>query len=206
MEDVLQVYARPYDARRPVGCMDETDKQLIGEVGEPLPARPRQARKIEHEYVRNGVTRIFLEVEPLHGRRNVEVGERRTRKDWARFIRGMLEERYAEAERVVLVMDNLNTHGIESLYETYRPERALALAERLAIHYTPKHGSWLNMAEIELSTLCGQCLNRPIPDLDTMRREIAAWERDRNNLHANVDWQFRTSDARVNLRRLYPKL
>ena len=206
MEDVLQVYARPYDARRPVVCMDETNKQLIGEVCEPLPARPGQVEKIEHEYVRNGVAQIFLEVEPLNGRRHVEAGERRTRKDWARFIRGMLEDRYAAAERVVLVMDNLNTHGIESLYETYRPERALALAERLEIHYTPKHGSWLNIAEIELSALCGQCLNRRIPDLDTMRREIAAWELDRNNLHANVDWHFRTSDARIKLRSLYPKL
>ena len=206
MEDVLPVYARPYEARRPVACMDETDKQLIGEVCEPLPARPAQARKIEREYVRNGVARIFLDVEPLQGRRHVEVGERRTRKDWARFIRGMLEERYAAAERVVLAMDNLNTHGIESLYEPYRPERALALAERLEIHYTSQHGSWLNMAEIERSALCGQCLNRRIPDLDTMRREIAAWDRDRNNLRANVDWQFRTSDARVKLRILYPKL
>ena len=200
------MYARPYDARRPVVCMDETNKQLIGEVREPLPARPGEAQKIEHEYVRNGVARIFLEVEPLGGRRHVEVSERRTRKDWARFIRGMLEERYAAAERVVLVMDNLNTHGIESLYETYPPALALALAERLEIHYTPKHGSWLNIAEIELSALCGQCLNRRIPDLGTMRREIEAWERDRNNLQAKVDWQFRTSDARVKLRSLYPNL
>ena len=145
-------------------------------------------------------------MEPLGGRRHVEVSERRTRKDWARFIRGMLEERYAAAERVVLVMDNLNTHGIESLYETYPPALALALAERLEIHYTPKHGSWLNIAEIELSALCGQCLNRRIPDLETMRREIEAWERDRNNLQAKVDWQFRTSDARVKLRSLYPNL
>ena len=156
--------------------------------------------------MRNGVAQIFLEVEPLGGRRHVEVSERRTRKDWARFIRGMLEERYAAAERVVLVMDNLNTHGIESLYETYPPALALALAERLEIHYTPKHGSWLNIAEIELSALCGQCLNRRIPDLETMRREIEAWERDRNNLQAKVDWQFRTSDARVKLRSLYPNL
>ena len=132
-------------------------KQLIGEVREPLPARPGQAQKIEHESVRNGVARIFLEVEPLGGRRHVELSERRTRKDWARFIRGMLEERCAEAERVVLVLGNLNTHGIESLYETCRPELALALAERLEIHCTPKHGSWLNIAEIELSALCGQC-------------------------------------------------
>ena len=206
MEDVLPVHAGPCDVRRPVVCRDETHKQLIGEVREPLSARPGQAQKIEHESVRNGVARIFLEVEPLSGRRHVELSERRTRKDWARFIRGMLEERCAEAERVVLVLDNLNTHGIESLYETYRPELALALAERLEIHYTPKHGSWLNIAEIELSALCGQCLNRRIPDRDTMRQEIEAWERDRNNRQAKVDWQFRTSDARVRLRSLYPTL
>ena len=202
MEDVLPVHARPYDVRRPAVCMDETSKQLIGEVREPLPARPGQARKSEHECVRNGVAQILLEVEPLSGRRHVEVSERRTRKDWARFVRGMLEERYAEAERVVLALDNLNTHGIESLYETCRPELALALAERLEIHCTPKHGSWLNMVEIELSALCGQCLNRRIPDRDTMRQEIEAWERDRNSRQAKVDWQFRTSDARVRLRRL----
>ena len=206
MEDVLQVYARPYDPKRPVVCMDETNKQLIGEVREPLPTQAGQVHKIEHEYVRNGVAQIFLEVEPLNGRRHVEVDERRTRKDWARFIRGMLEERYRVAERVVLVMDNLNTHGIESLYATYEPRLALALAERLEIHYTPKHGSWLNIAEIELSALCGQCLNRRIPDLDTMRSEIASWERDRNNRQSEVDWQFTTSDARVKLRNLYPKI
>jgi len=206
MEDVLQVYARPYDPKRPVVCMDETNKQLIGEVRKPLPTQAGQVCKIEHEYVRNGVAQIFLEVEPLNGRRHVEVGERRTRKDWARFIRGMLVERYPVAERVVLIMDNLNTHGIESLYATYEPKLALALAERLEIHYTPKHGSWLNIAEIELSALCGQCLNRRIPDLDTMRSEIASWEQDRNNRQSEVDWQFTTSDARVKLRNLYPKI
>ena len=206
MEDVLSVYARPYDPTRPVVCMDETNKQLIGEVREPLPTQPGQPKRIEHEYVRNGVAQIFLEVEPLSGRRHVEVSERRTRKDWARWMRGMLEERYAEAERVVLVLDNLNTHGIESLYETYPAEQARALAKRLEIHYTPKHGSWLNIAEIELSALCGQCLDRRIPDLDTMRREIEAWEQDRNHQHAKVDWQFTTPDARVKLRSLYPKL
>ena len=206
MEDVLQVYARPYDPARPVVCMDETNKQLIGEVCEPLPTQAGQVQKIEHEYVRNGVAQIFLEVEPLNGRRHVEVGERRTRKDWAKFIRGMLQERYPDAERVVLVMDNLNTHGIESLYATYEPKLALALAERLEIHYTPKHGSWLNIAEIELSALCGQCLNRRIPDLKTMRSEVASWERDRNNRQSEVHWHFTTSDARVKLRTLYPKI
>ena len=140
--------------------MDETNKQLIGEVREPLPVEPGQPERVEHEYVRNGVAQIFVEVEPLTGRSHVEAGERRTRQDWARWIEGMLERRYPEAERVVLVMDNLNTHGIESLYATYEPRHARQLAERLEIHYTPKHGSWLNIAEIELSTLCGQCLDR----------------------------------------------
>ena len=182
--------------------MDETNKQRIGEVCEPLPTQPGQPKRIEHEHVRNGVARICLEVEPLSGRRHVEVSERRTRKDWARWMRGMLEERYAEAERVVLVLDNLNTHGIESLYETYPAKQARALAKRLEIHYTPKHGSWLNIAEIELSALCGQCLDRRIPDLDTMRREIEAWEQDRNHQQAKVDWQFTTPDARVKLRSL----
>lgn len=170
------------------------------------PARPGQAQRIEHESVCNGVAQIFLEVEPLCRRRHVEVGKRRTRNDWARFIRGMPEERYAEADCVVLVLENLNMHGIESLYETYPPALALALTERLEIHYTPRHGSWLNISEIERSALCGQCVNRRIPDRDTMRREIEAWERDRNNRHAKVDWQFRTSDVRVTLRILYPIL
>ena len=206
MEDVLEVYARPYAASRPVLCMDETNKQLIGEVRNKIPARPGKPERWEHEYVRNGVAQVFLEVEPLTGRRHAEAGERRTRKDWARLIRGMLRERYPQAERVVLVMDNLNTHGIESLYETYAPEEARALAERLEIHYTPKHGSWLNIAEIELSALCGQCLNRRIPDLAIMRQQINAWERDRNNRQSKVDWQFTTQDARIKLKSLYPKL
>ncbi len=206
MEDVLEVYARPYETRRPVLCMDETNKQLIGEVRQKLPLRPSQPERWEHEYVRNGVAQIFLEVEPLTGRRHVEASARRTRQDWARWIRGMLEERYPQAERVVLVMDNLNTHGIESLYATYPPEEARALAERLEIHYTPKHGSWLNIAEIELSALCGQCLNRRMPDLATVSEQMRAWEQDRNNRDATVDWQFTTRDARIKLKSLYPKI
>ena len=206
MEDVLEVYARPYDPRRPVVCMDETNKQLVGEVREPLPVAPGQPERVEHEYVRNGVAQIFLEVEPLTGRSHVEVAERRTRQDWARWIEGMLERRYPEAERVVLVMDNLNTHGIESLYATYEPRHARQLAERLEIHYTPKHGSWLNIAEIELSALCGQCLDRRIPSLARMQREIEAWVVDRNQRHTEIDWQFKTEDARIKLKSLYPQL
>ena len=206
MEDVLEVYARPYDPRRPVVCMDETNKQLIGEVREPLPVEPGQPERVEHEYVRNGVAQIFVEVEPLTGRSHVEAGERRTRQDWARWIEGMLERRYPEAERVVLVMDNLNTHGIESLYATYEPRHARQLAERLEIHYTPKHGSWLNIAEIELSALCGQCLDRRIPSLAGMQREIGAWVADRNQRQTEIDWQFKTEDARIKLKSLYPQL
>ena len=206
MEDVLEVYARPYDPRRPVVCMDETNKQLIGEVREPLPVAPGQPERVEHEYVRNGVAQVFLEVEPLTGRSHVEAAERRTRQDWARWIEGLLERRYPEAERVVLVMDNLNTHGIESLYATYEPQHARQLAERLEIHYTPKHGSWLNIAEIELSALCGQCLNRRIPSLAGMQREIGAWVVDRNQRKTEIDWQFKTEDARIKLKSLYPRL
>ena len=206
MEDVLEVYARPYDPRRPVVCMDETHKQLIGEVREPLPVAPGQPERVEHEYVRNGVAQIFLEVEPLTGRCHVEATERRTRQDWARWIEGMLERRYPEAERVVLVMDNLNTHGIESLYATYEPRHARQLAQRLEIHYTPKHGSWLNIAEIELSALCGQCLDRRIPSLAGMQREIGAWVADRNQRQTEIDWQFKTEDARIKLKSLYPQL
>lgn len=204
MEDVLDVYCRPYDARFPVVCMDETSRQLIGEVCEPVAVKPGQAARHEHEYVRNGVAQIFLEVEPLTGRRHVEVSERRTRQDWARWVRSMLMTRYPDAKRVVLVMDNLNTHGIASLYETFSPREARALAKRLDIHYTPKHGSWLNMAEIELSVLSAQCLNRRLADMTAMQEEIAAWQRDRNQRQGKIDWQFTSSDARVRLKRLYP--
>ena len=206
MKDVLAVYSRPYDAARPVLCMDETSKQLIGEVRSKIPVAPGQTERWEHEYVRNGVAQVFLEVEPLAGRRHVEATQRRTRKDWARWIRGMLEDRYPQAERVVLVLDNLNTHAIASLYEAYPPDQARTLAERLEIHFTPKHGSWLNIAEIELSVLCGQCLNRRIPDLPTTHEEIAAWLQDRNTRQSKVDWQFTTADARTKLKHLYPKL
>lgn len=206
MEDILEVYARPYQARFPVVCMDETSRQLIGEVRAPIPPEPGKPERCEHEYVRNGVAQIFLEVEPLTGRRHVEAGERRTRKDWARWIRGMLQTRYPDAERVVLVMDNLNTHGIASLYETFAPPEARKLAERLEIHYTPKHGSWLNIAEIELSALAGQCLNRRIPDLATMQNQLRAWETDRNHQQCKINWQFTTADARTKLTRLYPTL
>lgn len=206
MEDVLEVYSRPYDAQWPVVCLDETCKQMVGEVAPPIPAAPGHPALLDHEYVRNGVAEIFLEVEPLAGRRHVEVGVRRGRREWADFVRGMLEERYPDAKKVVLVMDNLNTHGATSLYERFPPEIARRLAERLEIHYTPKHGSWLDIAEIELSVLSRQCLNRRLDSLDALKREVGEWLRDRNNRQTKVKWHFTAADARVKLRRLYPLL
>jgi hypothetical protein len=206
MEDVLDVYHTPYDPQFPIVCMDESNKQLVGEVHAPLPPAPGRGQIVDHEYVRNGVAEIFLEVEPLTGRRHVVITDHRTRKDWAHFVKGMLDERYPHATKVRLVMDNLNTHSAASLYETFEPEEARRLARRLEIHYTPKHGSWLNVAEIELSALSIQCLDRRIPDIDLMRKEVAAWEMDRNNRSKIIDWRFTTEDARIKLKRLYPKM
>ncbi len=206
MEDVLAVYRLAHDPRFPVVCMDESSKQLVGEVHAPIPAAPGRGQIVDHEYVRHGVATLFVEVEPLAGRRHVEVTERRTRQDWAHFIKAMLDERYAAAIKVRLVMDNLNTHDLASLYETFPPAEARRLAERLEIHYTPKHGSWLNIAEIELSALSSQCLSRRLPDLGTMRREVSAWLQHRNTRAAPIHWRFTTHDARIKLHRLYPKL
>ena len=206
MEDVLSVYRLPYDPLFPVVCMDESSKQLVGEVHAPIPAAPGHGEIIDHEYVRHGVATLFVEIEPLAGRRHVEVTERRTRQDWARFIKAMLDERYPDAIKVRLVMDNLNTHDTASLYETFPPTEARRLAERLEIHYTPKHGSWLNIAEIELSALNGQCLRRRIPAIETMRHEISAWQQHRNTRGAPIHWRFTTEDARIKLVRLYPQL
>ena len=206
MEDVLAVYQLPHDPCFPVVCKDESSKQLVGEVQAPIPVAPGHGQILDHEYVRHGVAEIFVEIEPLAGRRHVEVTERRTRKDWARFIKGMLDERYPDAIKVRLVMDNLNTHGTASLYETFAPAEAQRLAARLEIHHTPKHGSWLNIAEIELSALNSQCLNRRIPTQESMRTQIAAWQADRNNRGAPINWRFTAEDARIKLTRLYPKL
>ncbi len=206
MEDVLEVYARPYDSKFPVVCMDESSIQLIGEVSHPIPAAPGHPKLVDDEYVRNGVASIFLEVEALGGKRAVKITDTRTRVDWAYFIKEMLEERYPQAQKVVLVMDNLNTHNIASLYTAFPPEEARSLAERLEIHHTPKHGSWLNIAEIELSVLKRQCLAGRIADIETMRAEVKAWNEERNNQQSKVDWQFTTKDARIKLKRLYPKL
>ncbi len=206
MEDILAVYALPYDPLYPVVCMDESCKQLIGEVYDPIPTVPGRVARIDHEYVRNGVAQIFLEVEPLMGRRHVAASEHRTAVDWAHWIKGMLDERYPEAVKVRLVLDNLNTHNAASLYKTFEPEEARRLVERIEFHYTPKHGSWLNVAEIEFSALSSQCLDRRIRDFSTLQMEIAAWEDDRNNRQPQVDWQFTTADARIKLKQLYPKL
>lgn len=205
MEDVLAVYALPYDPLVPVVCMNESNKQLVGEVRAPIAVGPGHGQILDHEYVRHGVVTIFVEVEPLAGRRHVELTTRRTRRDWAHFVKGMLDERYPQATTVRLVMDNFNTHDISSLYETFAPDEARRLAQRLEIHYTPKHGSWLNIAEIELSALNGQCLNRRIPSIEQMRSEVAAWQADRNTRGAPVNWRFTTDDARIKLIRLYPK-
>lgn len=205
MEDILSVYRLPYDVEYPVICMDESSKQLIGEVRQSLGCKPGKTKKIDDEYVRYGVAQIFMEVEPLTGRRHVTVTERRTNKDWAKRIKALLDDRYPHARKVRLIMDNLNTHTIGSLYETYPPEEAHRLASRLEIHYTPKHGSWLNIAEIELSALKGQCLDRRICDMEVMREEIRLWEESRNNQAKKINWQFTTEDARIKLKRLYPK-
>jgi hypothetical protein len=204
MEDVLEVYQRPYDPKRPVVCVDETFKQPIGETRAPLPPRPGSAQRFDHVYTRNGVVSLVIACEPLRGWRHVEVTDQRRRADWACFIRLLLEGRYREAERVVLVMDQLNTHSPASLYEVFPPEEAKRLADRLEIHHTPKHGSWLNMAEIELSALGRQCLSRRIARSDALKGEIAGWEEKRNACTASVHWQFTTQHARVKLRSLYP--
>ena len=206
MEDVLEVYHRPHDAKRPVVCVDETFKQLIGETREPLPVRPGAVERYDHVYVRNGTANLFLACEPLAGWRHVAVSEHRRRTDWALFIRSLLEGRYREAERVVLVMDQLNTHSPASLYEAFPPDEAKRLADRLEIHHTPKHGSWLNMAEIELSAFARQCLSSRIARQDTLVRRVAQWQADRNAAEAKVKWQFTTADARIKLRSLYPSL
>ena len=206
MEDVLEVYHRPYDPKRPVVCVDETFKQLIGETRQPLPPRPGSVERYDHVYVRHGTTNLFLACEPLAGWRHVAVTEGRRRTDWALFIRSLLEGRYREAERVVLIMDQLNTHSPASLYEAFPPEEAKRLADRIEIHHTPRHGSWLNMAEIELSALGRQCLSRRIARADTLKHQIAAWEDRRNACPTRVLWQFTTQDARVKLRSLYPSL
>jgi transposase len=206
MEGVLEVYAKPYDPKRPVVCADEGGKQLIGDARPPLPVRPKSPAKEDYEYVRNGTANLFMAFEPLTGTRRVEVTERKTKADFARLLKRIADEWYPEAERVTLVVDNLSTHKPSVLYEVFAPEEARRIMGRLEFVYTPKHGSWLNMAEIELSVLARQCLDRRIPDVEALRREVTAWEVARNTAAVKVDWQFTTADARTKLKRLYPVL
>ena len=206
MEDVLDVYTRPYDPARPVVCLDETSKQLVSETRTPLPAEPGQPERVDYEYERQGTANLFMAVEPLTGQRHVTVTDRRTAVDFAQVVKALLEVHYPHAEKVVLVLDNLNTHKPAALYQAFEPAVAWRLLERLDIHHTPKHGSWLNMAEIELSVLSQQCLNRRIPDTATLTREVAAWQQARNADPRPVNWRFTTADARIKLKRLYPSI
>jgi transposase len=206
MEDVLEVYTRPYDPLYPQVCMDEVSKQLLRDTRTPLPMEPGRAQRHDYEYERGGVVNLFLFCEPLQGRRWVDVTEQRTKTDWAYQAKELVDVRYPEAERIVLVMDNLNTHTPASLYEAFDPEEARRLTEKLQIHYTPKHGSWLNMAEIELSVLSRQCLDRRVPDFETLQAEVAAWQERRDETGSEIDWRFTTTDARTKLKRLYPSL
>jgi hypothetical protein len=204
MEDVLDVYHRPHDPERPVVCLDETFKQLIGEAREPLPMRPGDVERYDSVYVRNGVASLFMAFEPLAGWRHVEPSDSRTAVDWARVVKGLVDApRYRDAEAIVLVMDQLNTHAIGSLYEAFPPDEAKRLAAKLEVHYTPKHGSWLNMAEVELSAFARDLPDR-VGDRGAMASHVAAWEARRNRAKVKADWQFTAADARVKLRKLYP--
>jgi len=204
MEDVLGVYTRPYDPARPVVCLDETSRQVLADVRPPLPVASGTPRREDPEYVRHGVANLFLVGEPLRGWRAVVVSDRRTRLDWAACIKELADTHYPTAEEIVLVMDNLNIHSPASLYEAFPPAEAQRLADRLEIHHTPKHGSWLNMAEIELGILQRQCLDRRLGDQATLTSEVAAWVRARNAAVRRIDWRFTTADARIKLKRLYP--
>ena len=204
MEDVLDAYTRPADPARPLVCLDETSRQVLADLHAPLPAEPGRAARHDPEYVRKGVVNLFLVCAPLLGRRQVRVSDQRTRIDWAHCIRELVDVHYPDADRIVLVMDQLNTHSPASLYDAFPPAEAKRLADKLEIHYTPKHGSWLNMAEIELSALQRQCLDRRLGDRATMEREVATWVTARNETTTTIDWRFTTADARIKLKRLYP--
>jgi hypothetical protein len=206
MEEVLEVYHRPRDRACPLVCLDETSKQLIGETRVPMPAKPGRPARVDYEYERNGTANLFMLFAPLEGWRHIEVTDRHTAVDYARLLKELSDIWFPDAAKIALVQDNLNTHKPASLYEAFPPSEARRLVERFEWHYTPKHGSWLNMAESELSVVSGQCLNRRILDKQTLTDEIAAWERDRNKKYAKADWQFTTADARIKLKRLYPTL
>lgn len=204
MEDVIGVYTRPYEPMHPVVCFDESSKQLVGETVEPLPMKPGQSQRYDYHYQRNGVCNLFMFSEPLAGRRHVVVTERRTKRDYAQQMKYLVDVLYPDAEVITVVHDQLNTHVPYALYETFEPTEARRILDKLEFHYTPKHGSWLNMAEIELSVLSRQCLDRRIPSKESLQRELAAWEEQRNRESLKIDWQFTTADARIKLKRLYP--
>ena len=206
MEDVLEGYPRPYDPQRPQVCMDETSRQLLADVHEALVPEPGRPARVDYEYARNGTANLFLFCEPLRATRWVAATDRRTSVDWAHQIKELVDVRYPDAERIVPVADNLNTHSPAALYEAFAPAEAKRLADKLEFHSTPKHGSWLNMAEIELSVLARQCLDRRIPDRATLAAEVAAWQNRRNAAGGTVDWRFTTADARIKLKRLYPTI
>lgn len=206
MEDILDVYELPYNSMRPVVCMDEKPYQLLDDARESLPMRPGDNQKIDSEYIRNGTCSIFTFVEPLGGRHHTSVHEHRAAIDWANEIKYLTDEMYPDVEKIILVMDNLNTHKPASLYKAYPPEEARRIIKRLEIHYTPKHGSWLDMAEIELNVMTRQCLSRRIASIATLRNELATWETDRNKSHSKIQWHFQTGNARNKLISLYPKV
>lgn len=205
MEDVLETYKKPYDPLRPVVCLDETSRQLIGEKTAPIPTKPGSLEKYDYEYVRNGVVDIFMMFEPLAAKRYIAVTYSRTRIDFAHCLYDLSEKYYSHAEKIILVMDNLNTHSLASLYEAYEPAEARRLAERFEVHYTPKHASWLDMAEIEIGVMSRQCLDRRIPTKEEMTSQLNAWVHHRNSACVTVNWHFTTADARVKLKSLYPK-
>jgi len=204
MEDVLEIYKLPYDAKRPLICMDEMPKQLLADKREPLSSQAGTPARQDYEYERNGVADLFMLFEPLQGKRFVEVTEKRRKVEWATVMKQLSDVQYPQAEKIIVVLDNLNTHSPSAFYETFEPEEARRLVERFEFHFTPKHGSWLNMAEIELSVLQRQCLDRRLPDQDTIKREVAAWEQERNQHAVQVNWRFTTADARIKLKKLYP--
>lgn len=206
MERVLDVYKRPYDEDFPVVCMDESPKQLIGEGRQAIPVKVGQGARVDYEYIRHGVVNIFMANEPLKGNRYVEVTEHKTKRDWAFFVKRIADEWYPRAQKIILVMDNFKTHSASAFYETFRPEEAKRLYDRFEFVFTPKHGSWLNMAEIELHVLNGQCLNRHIPTIEKVKEEVGAWQDHRNNKNNKINWQFTDKDARVRLKRLYPSI
>lgn len=206
MEDVLDVYKRPHDPARPLVCLDEASKQLTMETRLPLPMKPGQPIRFDYEYERNGTANLFMLFAPLEGWRHVEVTHQRTAVDYAHILQDLADKHFPNAEKIILVQDNLNTHKVASLYEAFEPAEAKRIADRFEWHYTPKHGSWLNMAESELAHLANQCLNRRIPDKPTLTKEVSAWQSHRNQYHTKANWQFTTEDARIKLKSLYPAI